>query len=1141
MASTLTSELCGWPEERVFVFADAPNLTELNMEIAQRFEPVHDVALFYYVGHGQPDDEDQLCMYLPGTMPKSNLRQVTSLGFREVRKALNYSQAKTKIVILDCCFSGLATWPERALAATDMLSMTAGTGAIVMAASNAYNTAWFEPDSHQEPHTYFTRYLAETIESGIPGKPSFLTLGHIFADLSERLRRDSLPSPTSNVRDRAGDFIFARNVAPNRTIAPTQDAAAVRMLLADVEEQTLKMLVERAEAATRDLEAFKAGQQQRAADHAMLQQLDTANASLPLECRLLDLLDLQTPTAEAVEARWAQQGTTPAAAVIGVCHDGPFAIDLTMDGPNGLIAGTTGSGKSELLQSIVASLAVANSPETMTFVLVDYKGGEAFMECAFLPHTVGMVTDLDDHLVKRALQSLAAELKRREQLLADAGAKDIEDYSYITVTETRRLVESSLAGGERASIRPVPLPHLVIVIDEFASMVHELPDFVHGLVDIAQRGRSLGIHLLLATQRPSGVVSPEIRANTNLRIALRVSDGAESSDVIKTPDAAFISRNMPGRAYARLSLGPLAAFQAGRVRSVRSLPTTAPRPPSSARNPQTSDLRLLVDAIQGANTALGIPQQHTPWLPPLPNSVVIDQVPPVRRSAHDLAPVPFGMVDLPALQDRRAAVLDFARLGHMLIGGAPRSGRSQILRTMAGVIAMTQSTQDVHIYGIDFGAGALLPLTALPHCGAVVPRAQTERAIRLITRLNQEITNRQELLSARGFTGVVEQRLSVPANERLPHIVVFLDRWDGFLGSLGELDGGAMVDQIYKILREGQDAGVHMIITGDRQVLSGRIAALTDDKLSFQLPDKQDFSLIGINPRKIPDEIPPGRAFRGESMLETQIALLTSDSSGQGQAAAITAIGEAAEERDAVIARSRRPFRVDVLPSRLTFAQAWELRDEAAGGRPLWAMVGVGGNELIGSGPDLLDGVPSFIIAGPPRSGRSTLLQAMARSILTQGSSVILVAPRTNSPLRAMAGMPGVLASFDQAAVTSQEIEEALSKAPGPVAVLIDDAEMLKDSPAAQAFKDIINFGADKGRGLILAGAAEDLSLGFSGWHVDARKARRGALLSPQGTMDGDLIGTRLARSMVGGQVHPGRALLHLGDGKVRSVQVPVG
>jgi DNA segregation ATPase FtsK/SpoIIIE, S-DNA-T family len=224
---------------------------------------------------------------------------------------------------------------------------------------------------------------------------------------------------------------------------------------------------------------------------------ETEDTGLPASCRLLDVLGLDPPDARAIAARWqagdsGSSGSGSTRAVLGACYDGPFGVDLRQDGPHVLIAGTTGAGKSELLQTLIASLACANRPDEMTFVLVDYKGGSAFKDCAHLPHVTGMVTDLDAHLTQRALASLSAELTRRERVLAAAGTKDIEQYA------------------ERGDLQPRhrPLPRLVIVIDEFASLVRDLPDFVTGLVGIAQRGRSLGIHLILATQRPSGWCRP---------------------------------------------------------------------------------------------------------------------------------------------------------------------------------------------------------------------------------------------------------------------------------------------------------------------------------------------------------------------------------------------------------------------------------------------------------------------------------------------------------------------------------------------------------------------------------------------------------------------------------------------------------
>ncbi|MBZ6288064.1 FtsK/SpoIIIE domain-containing protein [Streptomyces olivaceus] len=874
---------------------------------------------------------------------------------------------------------------------------------------------------------------------------------------------------------------------------------------------------------------------------------ETEDSALPGASRLLDVLQLEPPTADAIGARWRMGGQSTMA-VIGESYDGPFGIDMRKDGPHGLIAGTTGSGKSELLQTIVAALAVANTPENMTFVLVDYKGGSAFKDCVKLPHTVGMVTDLDAHLVERALESLGAELKRREHILAAADAKDIEDYQDLVKRDPSH----------------APVPRLLIVIDEFASMVRDLPDFVTGLVNIAQRGRSLGIHLLLATQRPSGVVSPEIRANTNLRIALRVTDGGESSDVIDSPEAGHISKNTPGRAYVRLGHSSLVPFQSGRVGGRRpgaaDPAALAPwvgalgwedlgraaltKPKTEAReDDEVTDLKVLVDAVRDANRSLGIPAQHSPWLPALDETLLLDDIDaPVLAGAAPgkLPPAPFGIEDLPSDQARRPVVVDFASFGHLMIGGAPRSGRSQVLRTIAGSLARTHSVADVHLYGIDCGNGALNALTRLPHCGAVVGRNQTERVVRLVNRLKGELSGRQDLLADAGFADIGEQRASVAEDERLPHIVVLLDRWEGWVPTLGEVDHGSLTDELQTMMREGASVGIHLVLTGDRTLLVGRIATLTEDKYGLRLADRGDFSALGIPTRKVPEEIPPGRAFRNEAGTETQFALLSEDTTGQGQAAAITAIGEAATARDTEVPRARRPFRVDSLPSRIAFPDAWEMRDPEASRSKLWALIGIGGDEIVGFGPDLADGVPSFVIAGPAKSGRSTVLMNVAQSLLAQGTRLVVAAPR-QSPVRQLDGREGVLKVFTGDDIDEDEFEELIDEASPeePIAVLIDDGEILEDCDAESQMKKIVSRGAERGLALVIAGDEEDVCSGFSGWQVDAKKARRGILLSPQESSSGDLIGLRISRGMVGGQVAPGKGMLHLGDGELRTVVVP--
>jgi S-DNA-T family DNA segregation ATPase FtsK/SpoIIIE len=868
---------------------------------------------------------------------------------------------------------------------------------------------------------------------------------------------------------------------------------------------------------------------------------DNQNESaLPASARLLEVIGLEEPTPESISTRWSSSPRSTRA-VVGYSLDGPFALDLVQHGPHGLVAGTTGSGKSEFLQTVVASLAVANKPEAMNFVLVDYKGGAAFKDCVNLPHTVGMVTDLDTHLVERALTSLGAELTHREHLLAAAGAKDLEDYI------------------DYADRRPglAPIPRLLIVIDEFASMARELPDFVTGLVNVAQRGRSLGIHLILATQRPSGVVSAEIRANTNLRIALRVTDSGESSDVIDAREAASISAANPGRAYARLGHSSLIPFQTGRVggrrpqqhdRAAVIVPFLHPvswqdlgrpvpaRPRGIAETEEATDLSMLVAAIRSANDRLGLPAQRRPWLPALPPWQVVElPAEPVRDSRGEPT-FAWAIQDLPRSQQQKPLTIDLSTFGHLHIIGAPRSGRSQALRTIAAAAASASSITDLHLYGLDCGNGALLPMTKLPHCGAVVQRSDTERAVRLLNRLHQEVLRRQKLLGEGGFADLTEQRSASPAAERLPHVMLLLDRWEGFMGTLSEHDNGALTDLIYTLCREGASAGVHVVIAGDHMLLSGRISSLVDEKLILRLSDRSDASMAGLNPRKIPENLPAGRGYRAVSAIEVQIDLVAADPSGPAQVAAIHALAARLTAREAAVPKALRPGKIALMPSKLSFEQAWELVDQPA---PGWALLGVGGDELEPIGMDLLGDQPTFLIAGPSRSGRSTALGVMAESLLRGGVELVIGAP-LRTPLLELAGRPGVRGIITGDAPREQEFAELIDPGEGPVALLIDDAESWRDLTARDWLRQLIRRASGDNRAVVIAGEISAVAMGFSGWQVEVKKNRRGALLSPPALGAGDLVGVRLSRANLAERVVPGMARVHLGDGTLQNVQIPL-
>lgn len=868
-------------------------------------------------------------------------------------------------------------------------------------------------------------------------------------------------------------------------------------------------------------------------------------SAIPDSSRLLDLLEL-TPTPEQIEARWAMYPRSTSC-LIGESVDGPFGLDISKDGPHGLIAGTTGSGKSELLQSLVASLAVANTPQALNFVLVDYKGGAAFKDCVQLPHTVGMVTDLDNHLVSRALTSLGAELTYREHLLAKAGAKDLEDY-----------IDMREAKPQLAEI-----PRLLIIIDEFASLARELPDFVTGLVNIAQRGRSLGIHLLLATQRPSGVVSPEIRANTNLRIALRMTDAAESQDVIDAKDAALISKSTPGRAVVRLGSNSLVPFQSARVGGryvdprqagetrvqtpfIRSLGfaqlgAPAPQRPKGKKDKgdvNVTDLKVLVDSINEVARREHIPKQRQPWLPALPEQLDLSEV---RIYGEEAAQgnsaaviIPFALGDYPQRQQQTPVTIDVRSFGNMFIVGTSRSGKSTALKTIVYAGATAYSPRNLHVYCIDAGNGALSPLVALPNVGAVALRGETQKIERLIGKLESETKRRTGLLSKDGYSSIDEYN----ADEKdghipLPHILVLLDSWDGFTSSFQTYDGGALIDRIQILMREGPSSGLHFILTGDHALLSGRMSVLADSKVLLRLVDSSDYTEVGMSSRDVPENIPDGRGYRTEDGAEIQIAQIRKGVVGQTESELIRSTGsELRSGRDRGLTRDMLPFSVEQLPDEITMTALRARINEYGGSDLLYSEhpripLGIGGedNEPIFFDPGQTTILPIY---GTVQSGKTTALVTIVNGALAGGYHVVIAAPKNNA-LRDFDGVPGI----DRVFTTVSELtEDALSAYIDDSRTLLvfDDCQMLKEIPASSWMQTLIGTLDTNQASFVCAGDAGEFPTGFGNWGVRVKTLRQGILLRPDELIYQDLINIKLKRSQLSSDMPAGRGWMHLGS-----------
>jgi S-DNA-T family DNA segregation ATPase FtsK/SpoIIIE len=487
----------------------------------------------------------------------------------------------------------------------------------------------------------------------------------------------------------------------------------------------------------------------------------------------------------------ADDGRRALCCPLGIGPAGPVDVDLVADGPHALVAGTTGAGKSVLLRTWVTALARRHPPTAVAFVLVDYKGGTAFDACADLPHVTGVVTDLDPGLGERLLVALRAEVREREAALRLAGVGDVRDL-------------------------PDGPPRLVVVVDEFATLAAELPDFLSALVDVARRGRSLGLHLVLATQRPAGAVSDDIRANTALRLCLRTLDAADAQDVLGDSTPATLPADRPGRALLRRD---------GRVDLVQvattSLPAPADEPALRVRRRddpvRTEDRRPaeLTGLVAEVADAWGDRPRPSPtWLPPLPE--VLDDDPGVG----------LARIDQPAAR-RQPRFTWGPDDGHLLVVGGRRSGRTCTLLAAVARLVVRHPPDRLHLYAIDAGS-ELGALGDLPHTGAVLRADDRPSVRRLLGRL----------------TGC-----EVPT-------VLVIDRYDLLVGENEDAEGVRLLESVDRLAR----SVTLLVSTGRAHGLPPALRSAP--RLTLRLDDPADYALSGLRPPGRP--VPPGRGWTAD-------------------------------------------------------------------------------------------------------------------------------------------------------------------------------------------------------------------------------------------------------------------------------------
>ncbi|MFF6999956.1 type VII secretion protein EccCa [Streptomyces sp. NPDC008313] len=885
-----------------------------------------------------------------------------------------------------------------------------------------------------------------------------------------------------------------------------------------------------------------------------------------------DLLNLGDAASVDTRRTWRPRSLAERLRVpIGVGEDGrPVMLDLKEAaqegmGPHGLCVGATGSGKSELLRTLVLGLAVTHSSETLNFVLADFKGGATFAGMAQMPHVAAVITNLADDLtlVDRMGDSIRGELNRRQELLRDAGNyANIHDY------------EKARAAG--AALQPIP--SLVLVIDEFSELLTAKPDFIEMFVQIGRIGRSLGVHLLLASQRLEEGRLRGLETYLSYRVGLRTFSAAESRAALGVPDA-YELPNVPGSGFLKFGTDEMVRFKAAYVSGVyrsgsaqaaalggplpvdrrpvlftaAEVPVRYVQMPSQRRAPDADTDDALADTVLDVIVrrleAQG-PAAHQVWLPPLDSPPSLDGLLPgltavrgrgLTQPGYEGAGrliVPVGLVDKPYEQRRDPLWVDFSgAAGHMQIVGGPQSGKSTLLRTLIASFALTHTPHEVQFYGLDFGGGGMAAVAGLPHVGGVASRLDPERVRRTVAEVYGVMTRREEYFRSSGVSSIAEFRtrrargdISV-TDQPWGDVFLVIDGWGNFRT---EYEGLEPV--VLDIAARGLGYGIHVVLTASRSMeVRSNLKDHLMNRLELRLGDTMDSELD----RKVAANVPSGVPGRGQSPQKLhfmaavpRIDGLTSDSDLADATAALTAeVGRHWQEPGAPDVRLLpREFPAEQLPPGDRFPRrgvAFALDEDNL--EPVYVD---------------FEQDPFFLVFGESESGKSNLLRLLIRQLtrrysgdecklfvvdnrralldVTPASHLAEYIPMSNTMDHHMAALADLMKRRTPTAdVTAQQLRDRSWWRGPTVYVVVDDYDLVSTSSGNPlgGLTELLPFARDVGVRFIIARSTA--GAGRASYEAFMQRVKE---LGAQGVVlagdpgEGDLLGGVRARPMPPGR-----------------------
>lgn len=617
---------------------------------------------------------------------------------------------------------------------------------------------------------------------------------------------------------------------------------------------------------------------------ANLTHVEHLKNAIPDSITFLEMYNVKEVDQLDVVNRWRQNETYKTMAVpLGVRgKDDILSLNLheKAHGPHGLVAGTTGSGKSEIIQSYILSLAINFHPHEVAFLLIDYKGGGMANLFKDLVHLVGTITNLDGDEAMRALTSIKAELRKRQRLFGEHDVNHINQY--------HKLFKEGVATE--------PMPHLFIISDEFAELKSEQPDFMKELVSTARIGRSLGIHLILATQKPSGVVDDQIWSNSKFKLALKVQDRQDSNEILKTPDAADIT--LPGRAYLQVGNNEIyELFQSawsgatydiegdklevedktiymindyGQLQAINK--DLSGLEDEETKENQT-ELEAVIDHIESITTRLEIEEVKRPWLPPLPENVYQEDLVETdfRKLWSDDAKeveLTLGLKDVPEEQYQGPMVLQLKKAGHIALIGSPGYGRTTFLHNIIFDVARHHRPDQAHMYLFDFGTNGLMPVTDIPHVADYFTVDQEDKIAKAIRKIHDIISERKRLLSQERVVNI--EQYNKETGNSIPNVFLIIDNYDTVKESpfMEEYE-----EMMSKVTREGLALGVYIILSGSRSsAIKSAIFTNIKTRVALYLFENNELTNIIGSYKKGVKDVKGRAAINDDNFTQFQIA-----------------------------------------------------------------------------------------------------------------------------------------------------------------------------------------------------------------------------------------------------------------------------